>query len=144
MKSYGMPHGLGMGGSLEKFRFYIPDTLEGCTACASCLTFEPGAMLEGSSDGSFSISIMEVWGCGGEELIAQALEGQAKDRGARDALINKARQVDKAAFAGNSFDQEFLLSKNFSHKVRMADESACHMTNVDDSDRKATSADSKH
>ena len=131
-----------MGGSLEKFRFFIPDTLEGCIACASCLTFEPGALLEKSTDGTFNISIMEVWGCGGDDLIAQALEGQAKDRYDRDALINKARQVDKAAFASNSFDQEFLLSKNFSHKVRMADESACHVTNVDD-DKKTTEADRK-
>jgi hypothetical protein len=131
-----MPHGLAMGGSLEKFRFYIPDTLEGCQACASCLTFEPGGLLMQSVDGSFNISIMEVWGCGGDDLIEQALIGQAKDRGDRDALIQKARQVDKAAFANNSFDQEFLLSKNFSHKVRMADESACKVTEVDDNDKK--------
>lgn len=89
-----------------------------------------------SSDGIFNISIMEVWGCGGDDLIEQALIGQAKDRGDRDALIQKARQVDKAAFANNSFDQEFLLSKNFSHKVRMADESACKVTEVDDNDKK--------
>lgn len=68
---------------------------------------------------------MEVWGCGGEVCLQQALEAQAKDRGYRDALIQKARQVDKAQFAGNSFDQEFLLGKTFGHKVRMADD-ACH------------------
>ena len=38
-----MPHGLGMGGDLEKFRLYLPDTLEGCTARSNCLTFETGS-----------------------------------------------------------------------------------------------------
>ena len=38
-----MPHGLGMGGDLEKFRLYLPDTLEGCTARNNCLTFETGS-----------------------------------------------------------------------------------------------------
>ena len=69
--------------------------------------------------------VMEVWGCGGEVCLEQALQAQAKDRGDRNALIQKARQVDKAQFANNSFDQEFLLGKTFAHKVRMADD-ACH------------------
>jgi hypothetical protein len=42
-QSYGMPHGLGMGGDLEKFRLYLPDTLEGCVARNNCLTFETGS-----------------------------------------------------------------------------------------------------
>lgn len=128
-----------MGGSLEKFRFFIPDTLETCIANSSCLTFEPGVVVEGTNGGEFNISIMEVWGCGGDELIELALQGQAKDRGDRDALLQQARKVDKAAFANNSFDQEFLLSKNFSHKVRMVDDSACHVTNVDSKDGDKTS-----
>jgi hypothetical protein len=134
-----MPHGIGMGGSLEKFRLFIPDTLEDCVAHPNCLTFEGGSLLNSNSSssssssydpstprsGSFSIEVLEIWGCGGEELVNEALTAQQKDRGARDDLIRKARLVDKAAFAGNMFDQEFLLPKNFSHKVRMADESAC-------------------
>ncbi len=55
---------------------------------------------------------------------------QSKDRNDRDDAIRKARMVDKAAFVGNSFDQEFLLSKTFSHKVRMADESVCDAADV--------------
>lgn len=43
LQSYGMPHGLGMGGDLEKFRLFLPDSLEGCSACNNCLTFETGS-----------------------------------------------------------------------------------------------------
>jgi hypothetical protein len=72
--------------------------------------------------------VMEVWGCGGEASLEHALQAQAKDRGDRDALIQKARQVDKAQFANNTFDQEFLLGKTFAHKVRMADDACQHAT----------------
>jgi hypothetical protein len=71
---------------------------------------------------------MEVWGCGGEVCLQHALEAQAKDRWDRDMFIQKARQVDKAQFANNTFDQEFLLGKTFGHKVRMVDDAACHAT----------------
>jgi hypothetical protein len=115
-----MPHGLGMGGTLEKFRFFIPDTLEDCIASHYCETFETGHLLQSSpSRNTFSIGVMEIWGCGGDEKINNALKEQAKDRGDREVNLQRARQVDKAAFATNSFDQEFLLAKNFSHKVRM-------------------------
>ena len=136
-QSYGMPHGLGMGGTLEKFRLFIPDTLEDCVAHSNCLTFENGSLLNASnnnttetfptnqSSSSFVIDVMEIWGCGGDEVVNDALSAQQKDRGERDELIRKARLVDKAAFASNMFDQEFLLPKNFSHKVRMADASVC-------------------
>lgn len=72
--------------------------------------------------------VMEVWGCGGEVCLQHALQAQAKDRGDRDALIQKARQVDKAQFANNSFDQEFLLGKTFGHKVHMVDDACQHAT----------------
>ena len=38
-----MPHGLGMGGDLEKFRLFLPESLEGCSARNNCLTFETGS-----------------------------------------------------------------------------------------------------
>lgn len=134
-----MPHGLGMGGSLEKFRLFIPDTLEDCVAHSNCLTFEAGSLLHASNSsvsssssydpsstsGTFSIDVLEIWGCGGDEIVNEALSAQQKDRGERDELVRKARLVDKAAFANNMFDQEFLLPKNYSHKVRMADASVC-------------------
>lgn len=85
---------------------------------AECDTFERGRII--SSGERFSIRDMEVWGCGGDLAVAEALQAQRADRAIRADLIQKARTVDKAAFVNNSFDQEFLLSKTFSHKVRMA------------------------
>jgi hypothetical protein len=42
---YGLPHGLGMGGSTEELRFFIPDELENCHAGMNCPSFEAGALL---------------------------------------------------------------------------------------------------
>ena len=75
-----------------------------------------------NSHSEFRIGALEIWACGGNERIVEGLTAQAKDRVARDDLIRQARKVDKAAFANNSFDQEFLLSKNFSHKTRVAED----------------------
>ena len=38
--SYGAPHGIGFGGTRERFRLFIPDTLENCIIHGSCLTYE--------------------------------------------------------------------------------------------------------
>ena len=52
MKTYGYPHGFGMGGHLEKFRFFIPDTMDDgsgdykvCIAGEKDLTFEYGSLI---------------------------------------------------------------------------------------------------
>ena len=118
LKSYGLPHGLGVGGSVENFRLYIPDSLEDCVVRTQCDTFERGRLI--SSGERFEILELEIFGCGGDLAVSEALQAQKKDRAVRDDLIQKARTVDKAAFVDNAFDQEFLLSKTFSHKVRMA------------------------
>ena len=60
MQSYGLQHGLGFGGSTEKFRLFIPDTMETCSACASCLTFESGPLLPNSGIAEFQIDTLEV------------------------------------------------------------------------------------
>ena len=141
MKSYGYPHGIGMGGNLDRFRFFIPEDLDDgskthkvCVANESDLTYEHGELIPSSGESvefisnindlgtRFNIECLEIWACGGEELIKRGVVAQAKDRDVRSDIINKARQCDKAAFAGNSFDQEFLLSKTFAHKTRMADD----------------------
>lgn len=131
LKSYGLPHGLGIGGTVENFRLYIPDSLEDCIVRTQCDTFERGRLI--SSGERFNILELEVFGCGGDLAVAEALKAQKKDRAARDELIQKARTVDKAAFVDNAFDQEFLLSKTFSHKVRMAREET-DPTKGDDAD----------
>lgn len=140
MKTYGYPHGFGMGGHLERFRFFVPDTMdEGrgddkvCVANDSDLTYERGQLIAPSANlgfltnindigTKFNIECLEVWACGGDEVISAGLSAQSKDRDVRAENINKARQCDKAAFAGNAFDQEFLLGKTFEHKTRMADD----------------------
>ncbi len=112
MKSYSQPHGLGLGGTVDGFRLFIPDTLEGCIAMESCPTYEAGRLIDG---GKFEIHTMEIWGCGGSEVVSSALEAQAEERQTQDMLIHRARQVDKAAFFNNDFDREFLLSNTVSH-----------------------------
>jgi len=106
MKGYRLPHGLGMGGSTDGFRLFIPEAMEACAARQSDSTFEAGAL---ASSGSFEIETLEVWGCGGDE----ALRAQAKHRSNRADLVRKARTVDKAQFANSDFDREMFLSKTF-------------------------------
>jgi len=145
MKTYGYPHGLGMGGHLEKFRFFIPDNMdEGtssdyrvCIAGSSDLTYESGEIvppvpISGLIDrnryvknttpqGNFNIDCLEVWACGGDSAIDKGTDAQSKDRDVRNANINKARQCDKAAFANSAFDQEFLLGNTFAHQSHAKD-----------------------
>ena len=163
-KTFGMPHGLGFGGSSRAgssgasavpsdgtgFRLFIPDSLEGCFAMSSCLTYEAGRLLfppplpaasgggggsilgEDMSTGSegctrsssFEIDVMEVWGCGGSaETVQNALDAQQEQRAATSEAIQKARKVDKAAFFDSEFDQEMFLGKTFAHnKGRRGDD----------------------
>ena len=49
-RTYGLPHGLGFGGSsdkgeVESFRLWIPESLESCVLRTNCLTYEPGSLL---------------------------------------------------------------------------------------------------
>ncbi|RHY28705.1 hypothetical protein DYB32_006940 [Aphanomyces invadans] len=62
-----------------------------------------------------------VWGCGGDECKL----AQHHYRADTAELINRARKVDKAQFAGNAFDREMFLSKTFSSGadgIRLADD----------------------
>lgn len=154
-----MPHGLGLGGSLEGFRIFIPDSLESCTARSNCPTYEAGKLLLStdqfdeiipnssnlnssytsggiSSTSSFSssysrssytsnfkptniesftIDTLEVWGCGGNSRVSEALSAQSEHRKLANKALEKARKVDKAAFFNNDFDREFLLGQTTSH-----------------------------
>lgn len=122
-KTYGHKHGLGFGGSSQsQFRLFIPDSLENCIANSNCLTFESGKLVErneGSGNYVFEIDIMEVWGCGGDDIVVDAAKAQEKFRAIKDDNINRARKCDKAAFFGNSFDQEFLLGNTMQHRNGM-------------------------
>ena len=137
LKTYGYPHGFGMGGHLERFRFFIPDNMdEGskteklCVANDYDLSYQSGKflvdpfpdddILNREYGGKFNVDALEIWACGGEDVIQCGLKAQAKDRDIRNDNINKARQCDKAAFIGK-FDQEFLLGKTFAHRQQMED-----------------------
>eukprot|EP00981_Chlorochromonas_danica_P010376 scaffold3161_cov247-Ochromonas_danica.AAC.11 len=121
-KAYALPHGLGMGGTLEGFRLFIPESLEACEANHTCTTFEPGFLVPGER---FEIDAIEVWACGGVEAVEKGLHAQRVNRDIARETIDKARKVDKAAFFNNAFDQEFLLTKTMNHKqfANEADES---------------------
>eukprot|EP00752_Nemacystus_decipiens_P005703 g5161.t1 len=113
LKGFSLPHGFGMGGSTEAFRFFIPEALDDtCVGRSACLTFEHGELCPDLSR-NFEVDILEVWGVGGEEALGEALEAREKQREYTAAQIHKARQVDKSKFATNAFDKEFLLGKTF-------------------------------
>lgn len=112
-KSFGLPHGMGLGGTLEGFRIFIPESLENCTARDSCPTYENGRLI--TQGENFEIDTLEIWGCGGNSRVEQALKAQQANRKVIDEAIAKARKVDKAQFFDSSFDREFLLSNTFSH-----------------------------
>ena len=84
------------------------------------MTYETGQLLPQA--GKFDIDIMEIYGTGGEEVVDVGLKGQGLKRKDTEAMLTQARKVDKAQFCNSSFDQEFLLSKTFQHKVRVADD----------------------
>jgi hypothetical protein len=113
MKSYGLPHGLGLGGSLEGFRIFLPENYENCVARDSCPTYESGRLVKGEN---FEIECIEVWACGGNEAIQHGFTTQKQIRKVANENIEKARKVDKAAFFDNAFDREFLLANTFSHE----------------------------
>lgn len=116
--SYGMPHGLGFGGTMEGFRVFIPDSLENCYARPTCPTYELGKLVE---EEEFEIDAMEVWGCGGWNKITKALQAQQIARDVTKETIDRARKIDKAAFFDNSFDREFLLPTTFAHHKDMVE-----------------------
>lgn len=115
LKAFNYPHGLGLGGTLEKegFRVFIPETLENCVARDSCPTYEDGKLI--SNGETFQIDTLEMWGCGGHSRVQVGLRAQMENRRILDESLSKARKVDKAAFFDSSFDREFLLSSTFSH-----------------------------
>ena len=100
---------------MEGFRVFIPESLEGCTAANSCPTYETGKLIDGET---FEIQTLEIWGCGGADVVAAALAAQANDRAVTDETIRRARQVDKAQFFNNEFDKEFLLSHTMTQASR--------------------------
>jgi hypothetical protein len=115
-------HGIGFGGSVHEPRLFIAESFDNCQAAPADLTFEKGHLLsEGSGGGTgkeFEIDSLEVWGVGGTEMVMEALGARTKQRDIRQAAINKARKVDKAAFL-EDFQSGLLESKAFAHRTQI-------------------------
>ncbi|GLD93138.1 hypothetical protein PINS_up001730 [Pythium insidiosum] len=118
-KGVALPRGLGMGGDTTAFRLFLNEDFdETCYTSAKCLSFEPGRL---TTKNNFAVDALEVWGCGGDDAIGR----QRAYRKDTADMLDKMRKVDKAAFIGNEFDRNFLLSKTFGHgtdAARIADD----------------------
>ena len=112
----GLPHGIGFGGStLNKPRFFIPDTLENCSALFMDKTFEPGDILPEDALEKFEIKYLEVWGVGDKDVIAHAIEKRAEYRIQQDEFLERARTVkDKTEFL-KDLASGFTPSKLYQH-----------------------------
>jgi hypothetical protein len=132
-----MPHGLGFGGSTdgECPRLFIAESFDGCHAGSQDLTFETGPLLPKNADGAsldktFDIDHLEVWGCGGDDVVAGALQARNRQRELRAAHIDKARKVDKAAFL-DDFRSGLIESKAFKHRQEVHGSTRHHMEEND-------------
>jgi hypothetical protein len=131
-----LSHGIGFGGNTDQPRLFISECFDGCTASSQDLTFERGVLLPRGPDGNlrkrFDIESLEVWGVGGDDMVAGALGARDRQREIVAANIRKARKVDKAQFL-DDFQSGLIESKAFQHRdqVRGRD-SAC----IDDMDAK--------
>ena len=125
-----LAHGIGFGGTSDEPRLFIAEGFEGNLALSADLTFEPGPLLprtqEGSLKKTFEIDNLEVWGVGGDEVVAEALESRIKARAVKDANIAKARKVDKAAFL-DDFRSGIIESKAFQHRQQIRGRAECDL-----------------
>jgi len=92
---------------------YTPPTLMDCPLIASiCFV---GIWRSDDNRKSFEIQSLEVWGCGGDSVVTEALGERLKARAIIDANIRKAKKVDKAAFL-DDFNSGLIESKAFKHR----------------------------
>jgi TLD len=108
-------HGIGFGGTVNEPRLFIAEAWDTCSASSRDLTFENGPLLGSGGGQQFDLEALEVWGVGGEEVVAAALGDRVKARAMKDAAIQKARKVDKAAFL-DDFRTGIIESKAFAHR----------------------------
>jgi hypothetical protein len=125
----GQAHGIGFGGDIDTPRLFIAESFEDCVARSQDLTFDYGELLPKTEDGamqqSFDIDSLEVWGVGGDAVVAEALGARHKQREITEANLRKARKVDKAAFL-DDFRGGLIESKAFAHRdqIRGRDDAA--------------------
>ncbi len=114
---------------MQEPRLFIAESFDDCVASDADLTFGRGRLLGNAIDALlgksnvgeknagkfFDIDSLEVWGVGGTDVVEEALGARAKQRDIRQAAINKARKVDKAAFL-EDFQSGLIDSKAFAHR----------------------------
>jgi hypothetical protein len=112
-------HGIGFGGDVHKPRLFISETFENCIALSQDMTFQHGLLLPKTPNGgmqrSFDIDSLEVWGVGGDDVVAEALGARFRQREITEANLRKARKVDKAAFL-DDFRGGLIESKAFAYR----------------------------
>lgn len=120
-------HGIGFGGSTDKPRLFLAESFDDCFAGSDDLTFEKGPLLEtkpngggfrSAADSMFEIDNLEVWGVGGSEVVEESLKARSRTRDIRQANINKARKVDKAAFL-DDLRNGVIDNKAFAHRQQI-------------------------
>jgi hypothetical protein len=127
----GLAHGIGFGGTNLEPRLFISESFDGCFASSEDLTFENGPLLPRRVEGTmprktFEIENLEVWGVGGDHVVADALESRDKQRELTAANIRKARKVDKAAFL-DDFRNGVIESKAFQHRDQIQGRADCEL-----------------
>mmetsp|Transcript_6042 Transcript_6042/g.6907 ORF Transcript_6042/g.6907 Transcript_6042/m.6907 type:complete len:142 (+) Transcript_6042:110-535(+) len=86
-------------------------------------TLQKGGKYGGSSSSSsssvadaiFEIDGLEVWGVGGTDMVQEGMQARGRSRDIRQANINKARKVDKAAFL-DDLRSGVIENKAFAHR----------------------------
>ncbi len=139
----GQAHGIGFGGTTLKPRLFISESFDGCMAATGDLTFEAGPLLPSQLRKNkdigidtppptkyFDLESLEVWGVGGDAVVAEALGDRSKQREIVAANIRKARKVDKAQFL-DDFKSGLIESKAFNHRAQIQGREECH---IDDDD----------
>jgi hypothetical protein len=111
-------HGIGFGGRTDGPRLFLAESFDDCQARSDDLTFDKGPLLSLTSTGgdtTFEIDNLEVWGVGGTDVVKESLQARSRSRDIRQAAIQKARKVDKAAFL-DDFKNGIIESKAFAHR----------------------------
>jgi hypothetical protein len=118
-------HGIGFGGTVSQPRLFLSESFDNCQAGCDDLTFEKGSLLGasigvfgGTNATTFEIDNVEVWAVGGTELVQESLQARSRSRDIRQAAIQKARKVDKAAFL-DDFRNGVIESKAFAHREQI-------------------------
>mmetsp|Transcript_14837 Transcript_14837/g.31708 ORF Transcript_14837/g.31708 Transcript_14837/m.31708 type:complete len:534 (+) Transcript_14837:44-1645(+) len=137
-------HGIGFGGSTERPRLFLDESFDDCRAGSDDLTFEKGLLLAGNGDSSaatatanamFEIDNLEVWGVGGTEVVKESLKARSRSRDIRQANINKARKVDKAAFL-DDLRSGVIDNKAFAHRAQIQGRDGTCELHGDENDHK--------